>query len=79
MHRIVTADDFARFELAQDLTGHHHHLICVACGDVADFTVSEAFEEDLEKRLDRAARLQGFLPSDHRLDVLGTCRRCRDS
>src|SRR4030095_2814000 len=26
VHRIVTSDEFARYELAEDLTGHHHHL-----------------------------------------------------
>ena len=40
VHRIVTADDFARYELAEDLTEHHHHhLICSRCGEVADFTL----------------------------------------
>ena len=35
VHRIVTTDEFARYELAEDLTEHHHHhLICSACGDV---------------------------------------------
>jgi Fe2+ or Zn2+ uptake regulation protein len=77
VHRIVTSDDFARFELAQDLTVHHHHLICGECGDVTDFMLPEAFEDDLDKRLVRAARRQGFLSADHRLDVLGTCADCR--
>ena len=34
VHRIVTSDEFARYELAEDLTHHHHHLICSSCGDV---------------------------------------------
>src|SRR5690606_20755479 len=37
VHRIVGADEHAHFELAEDLTGHHHHLICVVCGSVSDF------------------------------------------
>ncbi|MEJ7583892.1 MAG: transcriptional repressor, partial [Acidimicrobiales bacterium] len=29
VHRIISSDEFARFELAEDLTDHHHHhLIC---------------------------------------------------
>ena len=39
VHRIVTTDEFARYELAEDLTEHHHHLICRSCGSVADFTL----------------------------------------
>ena len=34
VHRIVTADEHAHFELAEDLTEHHHHLICTVCGGV---------------------------------------------
>src|SRR4051812_29663211 len=32
VRRIVTHDEFARYELAEDLTEHHHHLICGRCG-----------------------------------------------
>ena len=28
VHRVLGAGEFARWELAEDLTGHHHHLIC---------------------------------------------------
>src|SRR3546814_5274742 len=49
VHRIVTSDEFARYELTEDLTGHHHHLICASCGDVADFTVPAAVEHELEE------------------------------
>src|SRR5205823_4955542 len=49
VRRIVTNDEFARYELAEDLTEHHHHLICSACGAVDDFTVSPQLEADLER------------------------------
>lgn len=77
VHRIVTSDEFARYELAEDLTEHHHHhLICASCGDVTDFTVPEAVEHQLESALRTAARRAGFRVSDHRLDLVGTCQRC---
>lgn len=76
VNRIVTSDDFARFELAQELTEHHHHLICTTCGEVTDFTLAAEFEGELGKRLERASRRQGFVADDHRLDVLGTCSNC---
>ena len=40
VQKIVTTDEWARYELAEDLTEHHHHLICSSCGAVRDFTVS---------------------------------------
>ncbi len=77
VHRIVTSDEFARYELAEDLTHHHHHhLICSSCGDVTDFEVSEAMEEELESALAKVARRTGFRVSAHRLDLVGTCPAC---
>lgn len=77
VHRIVTTDEFARYELAGDLTKHHHHLICESCGDVTDFTVPESVEQDLESALAKVARQADFHVTDHRLDLVGTCPSCR--
>ena len=74
--RIVTRDDFARYELAEHLTGHHHHLICSSCGDVADFALSSRFEANLDRALNQAAEVVGFSVEAHRLDLLGTCAEC---
>ena len=75
--RIVTSDDFARYELAEDLTEHHHHLICASCGDVADFSLDPAIESELERALTKAAKRAGFGVDHHRLDLVGECRTCR--
>jgi Fe2+ or Zn2+ uptake regulation protein len=76
VHRIVTADEFARYELAEGLTEHHHHLICSHCGDVRDFTVPPALEDELDRTLDRIAAEHGFAADHHRLDLVGTCATC---
>ena len=75
-HRVVTSDERSRYELAEDLMGHHHHLICTSCGKVDDFTVSTQMERSLEGALERAVAGTGFSPAAHRLDVLGTCASC---
>ncbi len=74
--RIVTSDEFARYELAEHLTGHHHHLICTSCGDVADFELDHATEHTLDAALHKAAKAAGFQVGEHRLDLLGTCTNC---
>ncbi len=74
--RIVTSDDFARYELAENLTEHHHHLICTNCGDVIDFSLGTRTETNLDKALHRAASQAGFTATAHRLDLLGTCASC---
>jgi len=76
VHRIVTTDEFARYELAEDLTHHHHHLICSSCGEVTDFEVSPTVEHELETALARVARRAGFQVRTHRLDLVGTCASC---
>ena len=76
VHRIVTSDEFARYELAEDLTRHHHHLICSMCGGVTDFEVPDAVELDLERALDRVAKRSRFTVRTHRLDLVGTCSAC---
>jgi Fe2+ or Zn2+ uptake regulation protein len=76
VRRIVTSDEHARFELAEDLTEHHHHLICGACGRVDDFTVSRQLERALEQALARVVQRTGFRPDHHQLDLVGTCAEC---
>lgn len=77
LHKIVTADEFARYELAEDLTEHHHHhLICAICGAVEDFTLAWALERSATEALKRVARKAGYTVRAHRLDVIGVCRRC---
>ena len=74
--RIDTRDDFARYELAEHLTGQHHHLICTTCGDVADFSLDGRTESSLDRALHKAASQLGFDIEAHRLDLLGTCASC---
>ena len=74
--RIITRDDFARYELAEHLTEHHHHLICSSCGDVADFSLDAGAEVELDRALHAAARRAGFEIDTHRLDLLGVCADC---
>lgn len=76
VHRIVSSDEFSRYELAEDLTEHHHHLICSNCGDVRDFTVSPELEAELERALEHIAAAHDFTADHHRLDLVGTCSSC---
>jgi len=74
--RVVTGEDFARFELAEDLTEHHHHLVCSSCGTVEDVTISSRLEQSMERALDGVAAETGFTTVSHRFDLIGTCRNC---
>jgi Fur family transcriptional regulator, ferric uptake regulator len=76
VHRIVTNDEFARFELAEDLVGHHHHLICSSCGTVEDVPPNARLEQSLRHAVDQIAHATGFRTQTHRVDLVGLCRRC---
>ncbi len=76
VRRVVAHDDFARFELAEDLTEHHHHLLCTICGRVIDVTPTPAFERTVADTVHELAAQQGFRPTSHALDVTGHCADC---
>jgi Fe2+ or Zn2+ uptake regulation protein len=76
IRRVVAVDDFARFELAEDLSTHHHHLLCTGCGLVADFELAPALEAELERAFERAASDHRFGSVQHRVDLVGLCATC---
>ena len=78
VRRVAANDEYSRFELAEDITEHHHHLLCTSCGSIIDVTPTPAFEQAMARYLDNMTSANGFVSSDHRLDVIGTCGACRD-
>jgi Fe2+ or Zn2+ uptake regulation protein len=76
VRKVQGGDDFSRFELAEDLTRHHHHLVCVSCGSVDDYTVPPQLERTMAVTLDEVAAETGFRAEFHRLDLVGVCARC---
>lgn len=77
VRRVTGVDDHGRFELAEDLAGHHHHLACATCGKVEDIVPSSR----LERAMDEAARVvseeQGYEVIGHQFDLVGTCPDCQ--
>jgi len=67
----------ARYELAEWLTGHHHHLICLECGAVGDFELEMKAEDQLLGLVARAGRQAGYQVRGHSLEVEGLCRGCQ--
>ena len=76
VHRLETGGDHAYFELAESLLGHHHHLICVTCGAIADIELDGETESRIDDSLAAAARDSGFVPLHHSLDLYGRCSTC---
>jgi Fe2+ or Zn2+ uptake regulation protein len=76
VQRVVATGEWSRFELAEQLTDHHHHLICASCGTVRDVTVPAALERSLARSLGDLASVEGFAIDHHRLDLVGRCAAC---
>jgi Fur family ferric uptake transcriptional regulator len=76
VRRLVTGAEHARFELAEDLTEHHHHMVCDECGSVVDFALPDELEAALDAALGAAARRTRFTPRHHSLDLVGRCASC---
>lgn len=72
---VTTTDTGARFELAEDLTSHHHHLVCRTCGRIDDFEPTSELEEALVE-LTSGDATSGFRTDHHRLDLVGLCTDC---
>jgi Fe2+ or Zn2+ uptake regulation protein len=79
VRRVTGVDDHGRFELAEELAGHHHHLACARCGTVEDVVPSPR----LERAMDEAARVvaeeQGYVVTGHQFDLVGTCPACQET
>ncbi len=69
-------DVHGRVELAEDLTGHHHHLVCSTCGAVNDIAVTARLEHALAEAAAAVAEL-GYDVTGHRFDLIGVCPNCR--
>jgi Fe2+ or Zn2+ uptake regulation protein len=66
----------ARYELAEWLTGHHHHLVCIDCGAVEDVDVPDGYEEQVRILVLDIAGAARFTPTNHALEIEGRCKDC---
>jgi Fe2+ or Zn2+ uptake regulation protein len=76
VRRLVAGGEHAHYELAEDLTGHHHHLVCASCGAIEDVELAADLERELEAAFDALARARGFVPEAHTIDIHGRCASC---
>jgi Fur family transcriptional regulator, ferric uptake regulator len=77
--RVVTRSEWGHYELAEDLTRHHHHVVCSGCGLVRDIELPPGLERALDEILDSTDGLDGFVVEEHRLDLVGRCVSCRET
>src|SRR5215468_4174508 len=65
-------DGLSRYELADDASAHHDHLICVGCGKITEFE-----EPRIEALQDEVAERHGFQITSHKHEMYGLCSECQ--
>jgi Fur family ferric uptake transcriptional regulator len=68
--RVLLEDGSLRYRVSR--RGHHHHLVCVSCGNVKD--LDECAIADLVRELAAATQYQ---IEGHWLEFYGRCAACR--
>lgn len=76
VRRLNSVDDVARYELAEELTEHHHHLVCSHCGRIDDVTFPGDIERALGQAAEAANEQRGYEVDSHRFELVGTCPGC---
>ena len=65
------ADNISRYEKAFGRP-QHHHLICLACGEIIEFV-----NDRLERIQEDVCAEKSFSPQSSSLQIFGTCPKCR--
>ena len=76
VRRVTPTDEYSRYELAEDLIGHHHHLVCSSCGAVEDFTAPQQLEHAVARTMGEITSRSGFSAQSHHVQLRGICRNC---
>ena len=50
---------------------HHDHMVCDHCGTVIEFV-----NDQIERLQDQVCREHGFAPTNHVMQIFGSCSRC---
>ena len=72
VQRIDLGDGIVRYEAARD-AGHHHHLVCGACGKVEPFA-----DRRLEQAIEAVEERSGYSVVAHDIVLRGACADCRN-
>jgi Fur family ferric uptake transcriptional regulator len=72
-------DGRARYELAEDpKTEHHHHLICMSCKRVINYSDFMDEEKEFLKQAEKGlSKKYNFEIKNHVIQFLGLCEKCK--
>lgn len=68
--RVLMSDGSLRYRVGS--LGHHHHFVCLDCGEVKDVSGC-----DVPASLQEIGEMAGFEIQGHSLELYGRCAACR--
>jgi Fur family ferric uptake transcriptional regulator len=71
LREVVFTEKHTHYEATSNYR-HHEHLVCIKCGKVIEFT-----NRRLEDALEQVARDCQFKGKEHKVEIVGYCRKCR--
>jgi Fur family transcriptional regulator, ferric uptake regulator len=72
VQRVDIGQPRVRYERVCERGGHHHHLVCDACGVVMPFS-----DPALERAISSLSERVPLAVSEHEIVLHGSCRDCR--
>jgi len=71
------SDGVAKYELAERVTGdHHHHFVCTRCGRTEEVPIPDKLEQAITSLIESIGEERTFEITDHRLELEGVCDTC---
>lgn len=61
-----------RYELAEPFREHHHHLICMKCGELVKID-----QPKLEKMIKKIGDSHSYELTGHHIELRGICKNCK--
>jgi len=71
LRRIDLRKDSVYFELNND---HHHHMVCLKCGEIEDFRENKDVEKLLKRIVTESKKFKSI--KEHSLELFGCCKSC---
>lgn len=71
LRKVDLRKDSVFFEFNED---HHHHIVCLNCGEIEDFKENKDIEKILEKVIGESKKFKNI--KEHSLELFGYCKFC---
>lgn len=73
IHKVINEEGTSLYKLSCSINHHHHHIICLKCGK------TEAIDFCPLKDIEQLLNDKDFCLTDHKFELYGYCKECKNS